>query len=450
MTNVTIPAMGESISSGILADWQVNDGDYVESDQVLFELETDKITQECLAEVSGVISIKVAEGEEVDVGAVVATIDESASAPESSETTDAKASEDADADSDAASEAQPESETAGARAQPAQTTATASGSDMPVSPAVHRMAEETGIDPATIAGSGKGGRVTKEDMLKAQQNGTRSAADDRAAAARKMDPEQKAASRPPFPNRPSPAASRREDSAITSSESRTTRKKMTPLRKKIAERLVNATQDAALLTTFNECDMSAVMGMRKRFQEDFVKRYDVKLGFMSFFVKAAVEALKAVPNVNAQIDGDEIVTNHYYDIGVAVGTDKGLIVPVIRHCDQKSFAEIELEIIEKAKLARAGKLTMDDLQGGVFTISNGGIYGSMLSTPLLNMPQSAILGLHNIQERPMAVNGEVVIRPMMYLAVSYDHRLIDGKEAVTFLVNIKQNIEEPSRLLFGI
>ena len=225
---------------------------------------------------------------------------------------------------------------------------------------------------------------------------------------------------------------------------------MTPLRKKIAEHLVNATQQSAMLTTFNEVDMSAVMKLRKAHQEDFVARHGIKLGFMSFFTKAVTHALQAVPEVNARIEGNEIVSQHYYDVGVAVGTDKGLMVPVVRDCDQKNFAEIEQDILGYAKLAREGKIQMSDLQGGVFTISNGGIYGSMLSTPIINYPQPAILGLHNIQQRAMVVNGEIVARPMMYLALSYDHRLIDGKEAVTFLVKVKEAIEDPSRLLFGI
>ena len=225
---------------------------------------------------------------------------------------------------------------------------------------------------------------------------------------------------------------------------------MSPLRKKIAERLVAATQEAALLTTFNEVDMSTVMGLRKKHQEAFVDQHGIKLGFMSFFVKAVVHALQAVPQINSQIDGDMLVQNHYYDVGVAVGTDKGLVVPVVRDCDKKSFAQIEQDIGNYAKAARSGKLTIDDLQGGVFTISNGGIYGSMLSTPILNMPQSGILGLHNIQQRAVVVDGEVVARPMMYLALSYDHRVVDGKEAVTFLIKIKEAIEDPERLLFGI
>lgn len=400
-TEVSIPAMGESISSGILAAWHVQDGQYVEKDQVLYELETDKITSEANAEVAGVIKILVAADEEVEIGQVVASIDESAAAPASS----------------AASTATEPASAPASLSTPAESTAAAVSH---LSPAARKAAEETGVAVESIAGSGKDGRVTKGDILQAHKQAAPS---------------------------PAPAAA---STSITSSESRETRKKMSPLRRKIAERLVTATQEAAMLTTFNEVDMSAVMQLRKKHQEQFVAQHGIKLGFMSFFTKAATHALQSIPAVNARIEGDHIVSQHYYDIGVAVGTDKGLMVPVIRDCEQKSFAQIESDIIGYAKAARAGKIQLNDLEGGVFTISNGGIYGSMLSTPIINYPQPAILGLHNITERAVVVNGEIVIRPMMYLALSYDHRLIDGKEAVTFLNTIKSAIEDPSRLLFGI
>ena len=253
----------------------------------------------------------------------------------------------------------------------------------------------------------------------------------------------------PAETKPSPAPAPAPKPAAPRPEGRTTRIKLSPLRRKIATHLVSAQQTAAILTTFNEADMSAIMALRKQLQDSFVARHGLKLGFMSFFVKAVVDALKAVPQINAQMEGDELIQNHFYDVGVAVGTEKGLVVPVIRDCDQKSFAEIEQAIADSAKKARDGKLLIEDLQGGVFTISNGGIYGSLLSTPILNPPQSGILGMHSIQERPMAVNGQVVIRPMMYLALSYDHRVVDGKEAVTFLVRVKECLENPSRLLLG-
>ena len=410
-TEVKIPTMGESISSGILAAWHVKDGDYVEKDQAIYELETDKITSEANAEVAGIISLKVEVDDEVDIGQVVATIDESAAAP-------------------AAGNAAPETATAPApaAAQPAVAAAApiASGTHHPLSPAARKAAEETGVNTGAIAGSGKDGRVTKSDILTA-------------AAA----PAPAATPAPTAPAAPKAAAP-------VDNGTRETRKKMSPLRRKIAERLVTATQECALLTTFNEVDMSSVMKLRKQHQEKFVERHGIKLGFMSFFTKAVTHALQAVPAVNARIEGNEIVTQHFYDIGVAVGTDKGLMVPTIRDCDQKGFAEIEHDILGYAKAARDGKIQMSDLEGGVFTISNGGIYGSMLSTPIINYPQPAILGLHNITERAVVVKGEIVIRPMMYLALSYDHRLIDGKEAVTFLNKIKEAIEDPSRLLFGI
>jgi 2-oxoglutarate dehydrogenase E2 component (dihydrolipoamide succinyltransferase) len=410
-TEVKIPAMGESISSGILSTWHVKDGDYVEKDQVLYELETDKITSEANAEVSGVISIKVDADEEVEIGQIVATIDENAEG--------AVARAETEVPTEAAVPGPADAVTPIAAATPAPKV----DPEATLSPASRKAAAETGVDVKDISGSGKDGRVTKGDILEAAQS---------------------PASSTPTPNPGS------ESAAPVPVAERETRKKMSPLRRKIAERLVMATQEAAMLTTFNEVDMSAVMRLRKEHQEKFVERHGIKLGFMSFFTKAVTHALQAVPQVNARIEGNEIVTHHFYDIGVAVGTDKGLMVPVLRECDQKGFAEIESDIVGFAKAAREGKIQMSDLEGGVFTISNGGIYGSMLSTPIVNHPQPAILGLHNITERAVVVNGEIVVRPMMYLALSYDHRLIDGKEAVTFLVKVKEAIEDPSRLLFGI
>jgi len=420
-TEVKIPAMGESISSGILAVWHVKNGDYVEKDQAIYELETDKITSEANAEVAGIITLNVAVDDEVDIGQVVATIDESATAP---------------AGSAAPASPVPVAQVAVAPVEAVATTAAvaavkaATGTQHPLSPAARKAAEETGVNTSNIAGSGKDGRVTKSDILAV------------AAAPEAVAAPASVAAVPTATSAPAPVA--------VDPAARETRKKMSPLRRKIAERLVAATQECALLTTFNEVDMSSVMKLRKQHQEKFVERHGIKLGFMSFFTKAATHALQAVPAVNARIEGNEVVTQHFYDIGVAVGTDKGLMVPTIRDCDQKGFAEIEQDILGYAKAAREGKIQMNDLEGGVFTISNGGIYGSMLSTPIINYPQPAILGLHNITERAVVVNGEIVIRPMMYLALSYDHRLIDGKEAVTFLNTVKDAIEDPSRLLFGI
>lgn len=432
MTEVKVPALGESISSGILATWHVKDGDLVSAEQPLYELETDKITSEGTAEVAGKISLKVEEGTEVEIGAVVAEIDESVEVSEESNAS----GEDSDASSEESSDQQAKEEKKSASEEKAGnhkgSADKPSASADEQSPAVRRIAAETGMDPANVEGTGKDGRVTKGDMIAAQEGPQK-------------QPQSAQSTAPAKPSQPSPTPQPNSQSG-----ERTSRRKMTPLRKRIAERLVAAQQTAAMLTTFNECDMSAVMSTRKKYQESFVDKHGVKLGFMSFFVKAVVQALKDVPGLNSQIDGDFIVENHFYDIGVAVGTPKGLIVPVLRDCDQKSFAQIEKDILDYAKKARDGKIEMGDLQGGSFTISNGGIYGSMLSTPILNMPQSGILGMHNIQQRPVAVDGQVVIRPMMYLAVSYDHRIVDGKEAVTFLVRVKEAIEAPERLLFEV
>ncbi|MDI1321090.1 MAG: 2-oxoglutarate dehydrogenase complex dihydrolipoyllysine-residue succinyltransferase [bacterium] len=395
---VKIPPMGESITSGVLAKWHVADGAIVKKDQPLFELETDKITSEGTAEAAGRITFKVAAGTDVKIGQVVATIDESATATATPAA--------------AAAIENPKSKI-----------------ESTESPAVRRLAAETGIDPASVSGSGKAGRVTKGDMLAATE------AKPASPVAKPLD---------------EPRRSPQGEGGQPASTARQTRTKMSKLRQTIANRLVSAQHEAAMLTTFNECDMTAVMELRKKYQDDFVKKNGVKLGFMSFFTKAVVHALREVPAVNARIEGDTIVQNHYYDISMAVSTEKGLMVPVIRQCDTLGMADVEKAIAEAAKKARDGKIALADLEGGVFTITNGGIFGSMLSTPILNAPQSAILGLHAINERPMAVNGQVVIRPMMYLALSYDHRIVDGKEAVTFLVKVKQAIEDPARLIVGV
>ena len=404
-TEVKVPALGESITSGILVTWLVKEGDYVNKGDLLYELETDKITSEAPAEVAGTISLLAKEGDEVGIGQAVASIDESTTPPDSS---------------DSPVEASPKVE----ENTSASSSKGTSEELMPLSPAVRKLVDEHGLDPAAIKGTGKGGRLIKADVL--------SAIDSNSA-----------------PPSSEPVKEPHLEGNIIQ-DGRTTRTKLSPIRRKIAQRLVNAQQQAALLTTFNEVDLSEVMALRKKHQEAFVARHGIKLGFMSFFVKAVVHGLQAVPEVNAQIDGDDLVQNHYYDIGVAVGTERGLVVPVVRDCESISFAEVEQQIIGYAQKAREGKLSLNDLQGGVFTISNGGIYGSMLSTPIVNPPQSGILGMHAIQQRPVANNGEVVIRPMMYLALSYDHRIIDGKEAVTFLKTVKEMLEEPARMLFGV
>jgi len=418
---VKIPPMGESITGGLLAAWLVKSGDAVRKGQALFSYETDKVTSEGTAEVDGKITIAVEAGTEVLVNQVVASIEAGAAGNASS----------APAAAAPAAKAAP---TAAATPAPkAAPVAAKSGAAAEVSPAVRRLSAETGLDPAGVEGSGKAGRVTKGDMLAALAG---------QSPIRAVAPTAAVPSAAPS----APAA----PVSIPSRDGRTTRKRMSPLRRKIAERLVQAKTETAMLTTFNEVNMAPVMELRKRHGEEFLKKYGVKLGFMSFFVKAAVQAMKEVPAINAQLDGEDIVENNFFDIGVAVGTDKGLMVPVVRDCDQLNFAGIEKVIGDFGKRARDGKIQLPELQGGVFTISNGGIYGSMLSTPILNHPQAAIMGLHNIVERPVAENGQVVIRPIMYLALSYDHRIVDGKEAVTFLVKVRQFIEDPQRLLFGV
>ena len=421
---VKIPPMGESITGGLLAAWLVKSGDAVRKGQPLFSYETDKVTSEGTAEVDGKITIAVEAGTEVLVNQVVATIEAGAAgnAPSAPATAAPAVAKTASATPAPAPKAAPVAAKSGAAAE--------------VSPAVRRLSAETGLDPAGVEGSGKAGRVTKGDMLAALagQSPIRAVAPTASAPS----------AAPSAPAAPSTPVS------IPSRDGRTTRKRMSPLRRKIAERLVQAKTETAMLTTFNEVNMAPVMELRKRHGEEFLKKYGVKLGFMSFFVKAAVQAMKEVPAINAQLDGEDIVENNFFDIGVAVGTDKGLMVPVVRDCDQLNFAGIEKAIGDFGKRARDGKIQLPELQGGVFTISNGGIYGSMLSTPILNHPQAAIMGLHNIVERPVAENGQVVIRPIMYLALSYDHRIVDGKEAVTFLVKVRQFIEDPQRLLFGV
>ena len=405
---IKIPSVGESITSATLGTWHKNDGDYVNSGEVILTIETDKISTELETDKSGILRHSAAEGEELDIGAVVASIEEG------------KVPSGADG--------MPSKESAPAKKvmDPVLKAGTDSNDGLKVTPIARKIASEEGIDLTAVLGSGIGGKITKADVVQV-------------------------ASKPASVGPPSAAPISLEGQALNKreGEARKSRKKMTPLRRKIANHLVNAQQEAAILSTFNEVDMTAIMELRKRVQEDFVARHGVKLGFMSFFIKAVVDALKEIPSINAQIEGDEIVENHFYDIGVAVGTEKGLMVPVVRDCDEKSFGEIEQAIVDYAAKAREGTINLSDLQGGVFTLTNGGIYGSLLSTPILNPPQSGILGMHSIQQRPVALNGEVVIRPMMYLALSYDHRLVDGKEAVTFLVRVKDCLEHPDRMLVG-
>jgi 2-oxoglutarate dehydrogenase E2 component (dihydrolipoamide succinyltransferase) len=427
---VKIPAVGESITSGLLSAWLKKDGEKVKDGEPILMLETDKISTEIPAPGSGAIRIQVDAGQEVKIGQVVATIDPAGKA-ESPPAVQGEAPGTA-----RKMEAIPVS-----IERVAESREGGDGAKTELPPAVRRLVEEENIPLEKVQGTGKHGQVTKEDLVNYLES-------------RKLAAEEKAPARveqvAPSPVQITPApvsAERSKVLAEAKTEERFTRRKMSPLRKKIAAQLVMAQQNAAMLTTFNEVDMSAVMQLRARYQENFQKRHGIKLGFMSFFVKATVEALQSVPAINARLDGDDLIENHFYDVGVAVGTERGLVVPVIRDADKKSFARLEQDIAKFAAKAREGKLQLDDLVGGVFTITNGGIYGSLLSTPILNPPQSGILGMHKIQNRPIAIGEEIEIRPMMYLALSYDHRVVDGQEAVTFLVRIKECIEDPTRLL---
>ena len=408
---VKIPAVGESISSGVVSVWHKKSGDFVSPGDALFTLETDKVSTEIVAENAGVLETKAAEGQEVKIGEIVAIIEDSKVAPEKAAPTEKKtdAVEKKTKSMGKESKEVPESKQK------------STGADV-LSPAVRRIVKEEHLEPAKISGTGRDGRLTKGDALTAAQN-------------RKSGGETVS-----FPETDQAKQDRQ------SVDGRFTRKKMSPLRRKIAAQLVMAQQTAAILTTFNECDMSAVQELRSKSQEAFTKKNGIKLGFMSFFIKATVEALKAVPVVNGRIEEEDFIQNNFYDIGVAVGTERGLVVPIVRDADKKSFAELELDIAGFAVKAREGKLKIEDLQGGTFTISNGGVYGSLLSTPILNPPQSGILGMHKIMPRPVAVNERVEVRPMMYLALSYDHRAVDGKEAVTFLIKVKECIEDPKKL----
>ena len=426
---IRVPPLGESVVEATVGRWSKKEGDPVRKDEVLVELETDKITVEVAAPADGTLgAVRKNEGDTVGVNELLAEMEAGAAAPAAAE------------EGRVASVRYEEKEGAAApteTATPATATAEApsagaGSADAPTSPAARAIAAEHGIDLATVRGSGPNGRVTKEDVLKRIEDG-------RAAAGAPQ--RQPAAAAPAQASTPSAAPS------LNGGERAETRQKMSRRRKTIATRLLEAQHSTASLTTFNEVDLQAVMELRKRRQDEFVKKHGVKLGFMSFFTRAVIGALKTFPRLNAEIQGDEIVLKQYYDIGIAVGAEEGLVVPVVRNADRKSFAELEREIGELGKKARDGKLTLDELQGGTFTITNGGIFGSMLSTPILNPPQVGILGMHNIVERPVVVNGEITIRPMMYVALTYDHRIVDGSEAVRFLVTVKQLLEDPLAML---
>jgi 2-oxoglutarate dehydrogenase E2 component (dihydrolipoamide succinyltransferase) len=424
---VKIPAVGESITSGVVSAWHKKSGEFVNQGEALFTLETDKVSTEIVAEKAGILETKVPEGQEVKIGEVVAIIDDSKGTPaeKKEEKPKKKEPEKKEKEAEPGKQAAEGKAPVAAEADRGRPQPTAAATTM-LSPAVRRIVEEEKLQAEKIRGTGEGGRLTKGDVLAAAQQ--RGKAD--LAAVVSAKPEEKIEAREVEPSR----------------DGRFTRKKMSPLRRKIAQQLVMAQHTAAILTTFNECDMSAVQELRRNKQDEFTKKNGVKLGLMSFFVKACVEALKAVPVVNGHIEDEDFIQNNFYDIGVAVGTERGLVVPVVRDADKKSFAGLERNIADYAGRARDGKLKIEDLQGGTFTITNGGVYGSLFATPILNPPQSGILGMHKIMPRPVAVDGKVEIRPMMYLALSYDHRAIDGKEAVTFLIKVKDCIEDPKKL----
>jgi len=397
IVDVTLPAMGESVTEGTVGSWLKLPGEAVKKDEPLVEIETDKVAVEVPSPVDGVLEAQlVSAGDNVAVGALLAKVRQGGAA------------------------------TAGVAAAPAVTTNGASSSSAAAMPAARRVMAEGGVDPSAVSGTGRGGRITKADALKA------------------LNASAEAATAPAAARTPATVSDAR------ALEPREERVKMTRLRRTIARRLKEAQNSAAMLTTFNEADMSAVMAVRKKYKDHFEKKHGIKLGFMSFFVKAAVEALKDIPTVNAEIDDDSIIYKNYYDIGIAVGTEKGLVVPVVRDADKLSLGGVEKAIAALGRKARDGKLTIGDMQGASFTISNGGVYGSLMSTPILNAPQSGILGMHKIQQRAIVIEGQVVARPMMYLALSYDHRIVDGKEAVTFLVRMKDLIEDPERLLLDL
>ena len=422
-TEIRVPTLGESVTEATIGQWFKKVGDSVAADEPLVELETDKVTIEVPAPSAGVLEAIAAQpGETVDVGALLGAIAAGAGAA---------------AASPAAAPAPAKTEVPAANAAGPEPVKPAVATDRAPAPSAQKLINENAMDAGAIAGSGKAGQVLKEDVLSAL---ARPAAAPAPVAAPAAAPAPAVAKAPAAPRAPVSA----DDAAGEE------RVKMTRLRQTIARRLKDAQNTAAMLTTFNEVDMKPVMDLRNSYKELFEKKHGVKLGFMGFFAKAVVHALKEIPAVNAEIDGDDIIYKKYAHLGVAVGTDKGLVVPVVRNADQMSIADIEKEIGNLGKKARDGQLSMADMQGGTFTISNGGVYGSLMSTPILNAPQSGILGMHKIQERPVVVGGQIVVRPMMYLALSYDHRIVDGKEAVTFLVRVKESLEAPERLVLDL
>jgi 2-oxoglutarate dehydrogenase E2 component (dihydrolipoamide succinyltransferase) len=455
LIEIKVPGVGESVTEALLAQWFKNDGDLVKKDEPLFVIETDKVTLEVVAEADGVLSIKVSEGETVAIGAVVGTLDTAAAvpkaapaaaAPEAVEAQEVKPSPPETAKPKAPEPIPEEEPQASVAAGPQPitpeppSTPEAPGDrilgDQPLAPSVRRLVAEKGLNPALIPGTGPNGRITKGDVILYLESGQ--------ARASAVAPDQAivpAAAQTPAEIQ---SATAMPDAELVN------RKPMSPLRQRIAARLLEAKQNTAMLTTFNEIDMTRVMAIRKQYKESFQQKYQISLGMMSFFIKASVEALKEITQINAFVDGKDIIEHHYYHIGVAVGSERGLVVPVIRHADKLSFAELEQAIVDYVKKINENRLEISDLEGGTFTISNGGVYGSLLSTPILNIPQSAILGMHKIEKRPVVIDDEMVIRPMMYVALSYDHRIVDGREAVTFLKRIKEFVENPERMMMEI
>jgi len=433
---IRVPSLGESVTEATVGQWFKKPGDAVQADEAICELETDKVTVEVPAPAAGVLeAVQVQQGEAVSVGAVLGTIREGAAAAAKP-----AAAEKAKPAAAAAPAAKPAPAPAKAQGDVLEEAVAEATTAMPPSPAARKLMEEKGLTAEEITGSGRRGQILKEDVLSATPA---------AAAAPRAATTAETIAFPVSRTAPAPAPQMRAPSA-PSDAAREERVRMTRLRQTIARRLKEAQNTAAMLTTFNDVDMSAVMGLRSQYKDLFEKRHGVRLGFMGFFVKACIQALREIPAVNAEIDGSDIIYKNYYHIGVAVSTDKGLVVPVIREADRLSLAEIEAQIADFGRRARDGRLGIEEMQGGTFSITNGGVFGSLLSTPILNAPQSGILGMHRIEERPVVRNGQIVVRPMMYLALSYDHRIVDGKEAVTFLVRVKELLEDPQRLVLEL
>ncbi|EMS78020.1 2-oxoglutarate dehydrogenase complex dihydrolipoyllysine-residue succinyltransferase [Desulfotignum phosphitoxidans] len=460
--DVKVPSVGESVTEALLVQWLKNDGDTVQADEPLFVIETDKVTLEVTADTGGTLNIKVKEGETVAIGTVVAEIESGGKTEkDTSDTAREQESEPentAPKDSGPSEKKEPKGQEKKSETENKEIPEKDEGDKVGnISPSARRLAEEKQIDLSDVTPSGPGGRITKGDVLLVLESSQDRAVEpdasepDKAESDGKTDPETSASDKAePDKAGSDKGESDQADSGKVGSEERVTRKPMTPIRRKIAEHLLKARQNTAMLTTFNEIDMSRVMALRQAYKEPFKEKHQVSLGFMSFFIKACIEALKQNPQVNAFVDGKDIVYHHYYHVGVAIGSGKGLVVPVIRHADQLDFAGIEKAIVAFVDKIENNRLELADLEGGTFTVSNGGVYGSLLSTPILNSPQSGILGMHKIEKRPVVVDDEVVIRPMMYVALSYDHRIVDGREAVTCLKKIKACVENPERMLLEV